>query len=546
MPITEANLGDFSNPFNRVFIGDNLPALRSLHKAHGECVDLVYLDPPFNSKRTYAFIGGVDKANSAAQAAFHDTWNYEPEVFNSTVEDVHLSPAAKDFLNGWRATFGYAGDAGKELAYLCHIMPRLVAIHAVMKPGASIFLHCDQTAGHALKKTMDVVFGPKNFLNEIIWHYTGGGRSKKYFSHKHDNIFWYRKDDKCAHTFNIDEVRVPYKETSGYAKGGIKAKTGKIYKPNPKGTPVDDVWDILPETVDSEEESSVWGIPIINPLSGERMGYPTQKPLALLQRIIAASSNVGDVVLDPYCGCGTTIAACRALMEADGKGRKFIGMELEGFAAQVMKRRMHDQHGAYVLELGYPRPMKLSEFDTLAENKAWLYYEHYAVELIPGGMPATTETKKLLGLPTEGSGDKGMDGLLPMKRKNDDVSVVVSVKAGATIPGNAVRDLAGVIANRNNKSVIGGLLLYRKGKPTTAMLKEAQGVPPIAGEDGKHYPGIRFLSVGELWSAKKDCKNDLDCWARRLELPPDLVKSLTGDFSARPRKQTGIYSQTDA
>ena len=526
MPIT--NLGDFSDPFNRVFIGDNLPALRALKEAQGECVDLVYLDPPFNSKRDYNFIGGIPRATSILQKAFHDTWSYKPAVFNAVTGDKDLPIHVRDFLRGWKAAFDVSGRAGEELAYLCHMTPRLWAIRAVMKPEASICLHCDPSASHALKKAMDVVFGAKNFLNEIVWHYTGGGRSKSYFSRKHDCILWYSKT-QGNHVFNIDKVRVPYKETSGFAKGGIIAKSGKHYLPNPKGTPVDDVWDI----------------PIINPCAEERMGYPTQKPLALLSRIIEACSNPGDVVLDPYCGCGTTIAACRQLTESD-EGRKFIGMEMEGFAAQVMRRRMHDKHGGYDLKLGYPRPTSLEEFDLLAQNKAWLYYEHYAVELIPGAMPATTETKKLLDLPTEGSGDKGMDGLLPMKRNRKDVCLVVSVKAGRGIPAGAVRDLAGVIANENNQSVIGGLLAYRHGTPSPSMRAEARGAKPIVGEDGRHYPGIRLLSVQELWDAKATCKSDPECWADRLELPLEMVKSLTVDFSARPPTQRGFRSETDA
>lgn len=517
MPIT--HLGDFSDPFNRVFIGDNLPALRALHEEQGECVDLVYLDPPFNSKQDYNFIGGISASSSALQTMFSDIWNYKPEVFNAVVEDEHLRVAERDFLHGWKEAFGVAKRSGEELAYLCHIVPRLAAIRAVMKPTASIYLHCDPSANAAVKKAMDVVFGAANFRNEIIWHFRAMSAAKKHFPRKHNNIYFYGKGK--THTFNGDSVREPYDQaTTARYEHDVVFPGGYVARMNPLGR--------LPY--------DVWIIPPIRNVSEEKMGYPTQKPLPLLRRIVEASSNPGDVVLDPYCGCGTTVAACRQLTEENTEQeRKFIGMEMEGFAAQIMRRRMHDKHGGYELKLGYPPPTTLSEFDHLAHNKAWLYYEHYAVELIPGAMPATTETKNLLGLPTEGGGDKGMDGLLPMSRNKIDTCLVISVKAGKGIPSHAVRDLNGVIANENNKSVVGGILVYRRGSPTTAMLSDARGARPIVGDDGKRYPGIRILSLAELWDAKKTCGHDPQCWANRLELPLEMVKSLSADFSARPR-----------
>jgi len=174
-------------------------------------------------------------------------------------------------------------------------------MYRVLKKTGSFYYHCDWHASHYVKIMLDQVFGFNHFQNEIIWHYTGGGRSKSYFSRKHDSIFLYAKSD--SYTFNVDAIRVPYKETSGYAQSGITSAAGKKYMPNPLGTPMDDVWDI----------------PIINPLSKERLGYPTQKPLVLLERILNASSNPGDVVLDAFCGCGTALVAAQKLK------RKWIG-----------------------------------------------------------------------------------------------------------------------------------------------------------------------------------------------------------------------------
>ena len=525
------NLGDFKNPFNRVFIGDNLPALRALREAQGPCVDLVYLDPPFNSNAVYNFIGGLSKSSKALQTAFQDTWKFQQKSFNAIVEDAELPVEAQHFLCGWKEAFGVANRAGSELAYLCHLVPRLVAIRGVMKPSASIYLHCDQSASHAIKKAMDAVFGQKNFRNDLIWHYANASRGKYQWAKAHDNLLWYALNGEGV--FNREDVLAAYESEMTAWRAKQKGK-----KP-PKGKTPDDVL-YIPMGADD-----VIKMPALNSMDKkERMGYPTQKPRALLEKVIMASSNTGDVILDPYCGCGTTIAACRSLLERGTRhGRKFIGMEMEGFAAQVMRQRMHTQHGGYELELGYTRPENLAEFDLLAENKAWLYYEHYAVELIPGAMPATTETKAKLGLPTEGSGDKGMDGILHMQKGDSDACLVVSVKAGKSIPSNAVRDLVGVIANRNNKVIVGGILVYRNGKPTAEMLAEARGAEPIIGADGKRYPGIRIMSVQELWDASKTSKkrDARKLWAARLQLPLEMVNTV--DFSARPQVQRTWHSR---
>ena len=204
-------------------------------------------------------------------------------------------------------------------AFLCFMGVRMLEMKRVLREDESIYLHCDPTAGHYLKELMDAVFGRKNFRNEIVWHYTGGGRSKRYFSRKHDTILLYSKGRR--YTFNVDEIRVPYKETSGYAKSGITAKSGKKYLPNPKGTPIDNVWDI----------------PIINPLSKERTGYPTQKPLVLYERIIRASSNKSDTVLDPFCGCATTPVAAERL------GRQWVGIDIWNKAHETIISRLQSE-----------------------------------------------------------------------------------------------------------------------------------------------------------------------------------------------------------
>ena len=274
--------------------GDNLDFLRAMKS---ESVDLIATDPPFNSGRDY-----FASPNSIAEGAyFPDKWAWSDEMrIQHLAELKEINPKAHYYVHGVWQTLG----DGALTAFLFFMSLRLIEMHRVLKPTGSIYLHCDHHASHYLKQLMDIVFGVDKFQNEIIWHYTGGGRSKNYFSRKHDIIFFYSKTSNF--TFNLDAIRVPYKETSGYAKGGITSKAGKHYKPHPDGTPVDDVWDI----------------PIINPMSKERKGYPTQKPLELYDRIVKASSNKDDVVLDPFCGCATTLVAAERL------GRDWIGIDI--------------------------------------------------------------------------------------------------------------------------------------------------------------------------------------------------------------------------
>ena len=265
--------------FNRLLWGDNAAALQNLAVDFTQKIHLIYLDPPFCSDANYDqkidLNGLIHK-----QLAYSDSWN---------VDD-----------------------------YLQFMYSRLLLLKSLLHPAGSLFLHCDPHQSHHLRALLDEIFGEKQFRNEIIWHYTGGGRAKSYFSRKHDTIFWYSNSKKW--TFNIDEIRVPYSKTSAYAKTGIRSKTGKLYLPHPKGKPVDDTWDI----------------PIINPMSAERNGYPTQKPRKLLDRIILGCSNPNDIVLDPFVGSGTTAEA------ALSNQRQFIGIDSNINSIHCTARRLLD------------------------------------------------------------------------------------------------------------------------------------------------------------------------------------------------------------
>ena len=291
-----------------LFHKDNLDVMRAMNS---ETIDLIATDPPFNKNRD--FHATPDSLSSGA--SFQDRWSWEKDIHEDWLDQIKDdNPNLMYIIEAARKS--HSDSMG---AFLCFIAVRLLAMHRLLKPTGSIYLHCDPTASHYLKMIMDGIFEKENFRNEIIWHYTGGGRSKRYFSRKHDNIFWYSKTSK--YVFNVDAVRVPYKETSGYAKSGITSKAGKKYMPHPDGTPVDDTWDI----------------PILNPMSEERTGYPTQKPLALYERIIKASTKANDIVLDPFCGCATTLLAAERL------NRQWIGIDLWKKAKDVVLQRMRKE-----------------------------------------------------------------------------------------------------------------------------------------------------------------------------------------------------------
>ncbi len=272
-----------TTPTAELYCGNNLSWLASAKELQAP-FNLIYLDPPFCSQANYTQTFNID-GTSHRQPAFGDIFSVDE--------------------------------------YLQFIYERLLLLKDVLADTGSLFLHCDHQQSHHIRAILDEVFGASQFRNEIIWHYTGGGRAKRYFSRKHDSIFWYTKNRQW--TFNPDPIRVPYKASSGYAKGGITSKTGKKYLPNPKGTIPDDTWNI----------------PILNPLAKERTGYPTQKPQALLDRIILACSNPGDRVLDPFMGSGTT--GISALQH----GRRFVGIDQNWNSVHTMRHRLFQSNTAY-------------------------------------------------------------------------------------------------------------------------------------------------------------------------------------------------------
>ena len=292
-----------------IFEGDNLHILRGLDS---QTIDLIYLDPPFNSNKTYEAPIGSD----AAGAAFKDAWTLSDLDNAWHGELAEREPALYSAISASE----FSHSKGMK-AYLIMMGIRMLEMWRVMKPTGSIYLHCDPTAGHYLKTMMDAVFGTDNFRNEIVWCYRGAGYPKKDFGRRHDIIFRYSKG--AEYIFNLDDVREEYAETTKARFKhyiGNKRKQGDfgLQKLNPLGKHPDDWWQIQP----------------IAPSAKERLGYPTQKPLTLLDRIIKASSNRGDIVFDPFCGCATTCIAAERLQ------RQWIGIDLSAKAMELVKVRL--------------------------------------------------------------------------------------------------------------------------------------------------------------------------------------------------------------
>ena len=301
-------------PHQTIFTGDNLDIMRGMDS---ESIDLIYLDPPFNSNRHYeAPIG-----SKAAGAEFKDAWTFEDTkaAWWGLIAEEH--PALYKVIDA----IGEVGNEGDK-AYLIYMAMRLLEMRRILKETGSIYLHCDPTMSHSLKMAMDALFGRKNFRNEIAWCYTGPGKTKRWFPRKHDIILFYGASDGAA--FRSDSVRVPYKQLNIQHREqqetgiGGKLTSGNIDLYKERGKIPEDWWsDISP----------------VGRIKKERTGYPTQKPLALLRRIILSSSHAGDMVLDPFCGCATACIAAEEL------SRQWIGIDLSPLAAKLVKQRMKNE-----------------------------------------------------------------------------------------------------------------------------------------------------------------------------------------------------------
>ncbi len=534
---------------NTLYYGDNLEILKRY--ISDESVDLVYLDPPFNSSQNYNVLF---KEKTGAQAAsqiraFKDTWTWGTDDEELYADLVTKGDKVADCLKAFRTFLGPCD----MLAYLVMMAPRLVELRRVMKPTASIFLHCDEVASHYLKILMDSIFGPGNFQSQIIWkRTTAHSNVYRAYGSITDTIFFFSKTEKfiwnqpyitqtpedIINKFpNVDKDGRRWR-SENLRNPGLRpnlhypylASNGITYQPHPNG------WTCTLEKMqklDREgrlhfpskpdgrlrlklyaDESpgikaqNLWDdIPPVGAQAAERLGYPTQKPEALLERIIKTSSNEGDVVLDPFCGCGTTISAAQKL------NRQWIGIDITYLAIALMKNRLADAFGGQARFSVVGEPASLPDAQALAESDPY-QFQWWALGLV-GARPV--DEKK--------GADKGIDGKIVFQgdRPGEFENVILSVKAG-NLTANHVRDLRGVLDRE--KAAIGVLISMEE--PTKPMQTEAATAGLYESKTwGKKYPKIQLLTIAELLSGKK------------IDMPPIRQVSQTFKKAERHRPKEG-------
>ncbi len=522
---------------NTLFYGDNLPILRDY--IPDESVDLIYLDPPFNSRRTYNVLfkdeSGLD--SEAQIAAFEDTWHWTRQTEETYHELVTQAPDRVSKMIG--ALRDFIGE-NQMMAYLVMMAARLLELHRVLKPTGSLYLHCDPTASHYLKTMMDTIFGPENFRNEIIWQRTlAKGLMSRRLPNNHDILLCYQKSE--AATWNNDKMFIPYDPNDLSERTANKYRyrdeDGRLYRldnlvnPNPDRPNLEyeflgvrRVWRWTKERMQAAYESGlvvqtkpgavpqlkryldeqrglpigdVWvDIPPINSQAKERLGYPTQKPLDLLERIIEASSNKGDWVLDPFCGCGTTIAAAQKL------DRRWIGIDISHLAMALQKYRLQDMFpGIKFRIVGEPESMAAAHY--LAQQNRF-QFEWWALSLVrarpTGGQAGSKRGKK--------GADKGIDGVITFidEAKGKPKRILVQVKSGKVNVGD-IRDLRGTV--EREKAAMGVFITL---EPSTApMEKEAVSAGFYESKQwGRTYPKIQILTIEELLMQGK-----------KVDMPPE-------------------------
>lgn len=473
---------------NQLFYGDNLDVLRRHIK--DESVDLCYIDPPFNSKRNYNQIyNNIGKEDQAQTQAFIDTWTWDDYANQGLAEILEnyqgkFTAQSIDLIAGLTKVL----SKGSLLAYLVHMTLRVVEIHRVLKPTGSFYLHCDPTASHYLKLILDAIFCTQggDFQNELIWCYSIGGKSKNKFGKKHDVILFYTKSNRDTHTFNQQSAAIPRKANS-HMKVGIDSdgrqyqekmdkKTKKVYTYYlDEGKIAEDYWTDI-ETLNREDR--------------ERLGYPTQKPEALLERIIKVSSNEGDVVLDAYCGCGTTVAVSQRL------NRQWIGIDITYQSISLILKRLEDTFGKGVLEQlklnGIPKDMEAAvALANKKDDRTRKEFEKWAV-LTYTNNRATINAKK--------GADQGIDGIAYFQGDKDEPEkIIVQVKSGKVQSGD-IRDLQGTITLEQAAL---GIFISLKD-PTKEMIKTAKS----AGIYQSRYMSqtsdkIQIVTIKEMLEQKK-------------------------------------------
>lgn len=519
---------------NQLWFGDNLEVLRNRDAFPNNYVDLIYLDPPFNSNANYnmLFKEATGDKSQAQIEAFEDTWQWITGQTDTVYKELTRDPDYPDLANLIESFERFLGK-NALMAYLVMMAIRLKELHRVLKPTGSLYLHCDPTASHYIKLVLDAVFGFENYRNEITWKRRHGFSSAVHESNRFgvctDIIFFYAKSQQSKFVPQYNKDAPGYKKyvedfftmvNDDGRKFQPTSLTNPAYRPNLiyeyKGyKPPKNGWMISKEKMEQwDKEGKIYfppnkegrlrrksfadelkGMPIQNiwddieqlgAHAQERLGYPTQKPEALLERIIKASSNEGDLVLDPFCGCGTTIAVAERLK------RKWIGIDITWLSVDLMERRLKDSFGSelspYIVE---GAPKDVASAINLAERDKY-QFQWWAVTQI-GARPYQGKKK---------GSDTGIDGVMYFE---DDMNtgkqekIMVQVKAGAHVSSPHIRDLIGVLDRE--KAAIGVYISIVK--PTKDMLEEARKAGVFESVNGKMYPRIQMLTIEEIMNGKQ-------------------------------------------
>ena len=501
---------------NSLYYGDNLEVLRNRDDFPNDSIDLIYLDPPFNSKRDYNVLYKTPTGHDSDSqiTAFEDSWHWGDQAEREYLELVRQTNTELSELIQSLRKFLKETDM---MAYLVMMANRLLEMHRVLKPNGSLYLHCDPTASHYLKIVLDGVFGKENFRNDITWKRTTAHNDAKRFGANTDTILFYSKSDDCQfhpvfQAYN-DEYKARFRNSDPdgrkWSDYDLTAKglTGGGYTYEYKG--FKSLWRCPPETMEKLDKegrlhftrsggirlkrylNDLPGIPCqalwddispVNSQAQERLGYPTQKPLALLERIIQTSSNEGDIVLDPFCGCGTAVHAAQKL------NRKWIGIDITHLAISLIEKRMKDAFSGISFEVhGVPKDFE-GAVDLASRDK--YQFQWWACSLV-NAQPYQGKKK---------GSDTGIDGLIFPLEDPDQApqKIIVSVKGGEHVGSAMIRDLKGVV--EREKAIIG--LFVTLTEPTKDMLKEASS----AGfhEVGtKQYPKIQILTIKGLLEGRE-------------------------------------------
>jgi adenine specific DNA methylase Mod len=519
-----------------LYFGDNLEILRKYIPDNS--TDLVYLDPPFNSKATYNVLykEQTGEPSQAQITAFEDTWHWSlesekalQEIFTSQI----ASPAVKDFMSIMPKFLGKKTDMAAYLTMMC---VRLLELRRVLKDTGSIYLHCDPTASHYLKMVMDAIFGTASFRNEVIWKRQSAHSDSRGYGSVHDVLLFYVKSNEFTwnqafQAYDKDYVDQYYRYTdeSGrqFMSGDLGAAglQGGGYEYEWRG--VKRIWRVPIQTMEKlEREGRIFytknGIPRIkrfldeakgmpvqdlwNDLESlrswhtERLGYPTQKPETLLERIIQSSSNEGDIVLDPFCGCGTAIVA------ANNLNRKWVGIDITHLAISAMKWRLERMFPNIQYKV-IGEPKDLAGAKELAKQNKY-QFQWWAVSLVHG-QPYGDKKK---------GADTGIDGYLYFKDEKDKPKkAIIQVKGGSTEVSH-IRDLIAVV--HREKAEMGLFLCLES--ITKPMQLEAGSEGFYHSPLGRDYPKIQILTIEQLL---EHTKPDIPPWIAPMDAPPIAKRS---------------------